>query len=65
MLETYTLTFLLVGMLHGRPVELPQVRQDLSSPEHCLQVVREVRRTLPKGVRIQSPVCSHDRRWWA
>ena len=40
MMSTYTLTFLLVGML-------PQVR-----------------RNLPRGVRIQRPVCSLDRRWW-
>ena len=65
MLETYTLTFLLVGMLHGQLVGLPQVRQDLSSVEHCFRVVQEVRRTLPRGVRIQQPVCSKHRRWWA
>ena len=65
MLETYTLTFLLVGMLHGQAIELRQVRQELTSVEHCLQVVQEVRRTLPKSVRIQQPVCSKHKRWWA
>lgn len=64
MLETYTLTFLLVGMLHGQMVELPRVRQDLTSVEHCMRVVQDVRRTLPRGMSIQRPVCSKHRRWW-
>jgi ABC-type Fe3+ transport system substrate-binding protein len=49
MIHAYTLTFILVSMLNGRQVQVPQTWEDLASPEHCMRVVREVQRSLARA----------------
>lgn len=65
MIHAYTLTFVLVSMLNGQQVRVPQTWEDLASPEHCLRVVREVQRDLPRGVMLRDAICSRTQRWRA
>jgi hypothetical protein len=62
-MPTWVLTVIVVGVLNGQPIAYQQVEDQLRSPEHCLEVVREIQRTLPRRHRILNPICERGRVW--
>jgi hypothetical protein len=55
------LTLLVVTTVGGRPTVVEHNHYRLRDQAHCLEVVRQVRQTLPRNARITRAAC--DRVW--
>lgn len=57
-MTSWILTFVVVVSVNGQRVERHQTTLDMRGPDHCVLVLRDARRGLPRGARIERARCS-------